>query len=30
MLQSVVGCGLDFGERYRKLFFVGALHPKLY
>ena len=26
----VVGYGLDFGERYRNLPFVGVLHPKLY
>ena len=26
----VVGYGLDFGERYRNLPFVGVLHPKQY
>ncbi len=26
----VVGYGLDFGERYRNLPFVGVLHPRVY
>jgi len=28
--KFVVGCGLDYGEKYRNLPFVGVLKPELY